>query len=110
LFNLLDDPGEPTLLVEAIHNERGYRRIRSALARSYDLGHADPQIEVATVDLAGDRRLIIHHKVQDGGLLAEKEARSVLRHIATLWGYDVRLQEVDASGRVLKEHNASPPQ
>jgi stage V sporulation protein R len=108
LFNLLDDPADPMLLVEAIHNERGYRRIRSALARSYDLGHADPQIEVAAVDLAGDRRLIIHHKVQDGSLLAEKQVRSVLRHIAMLWGYDVRLQELDSSGRVLKEHNASP--
>jgi stage V sporulation protein R len=46
--------------------------------------------------------------VQDGSLLAEKQVRSVLRHIAMLWGYDVRLQELDSSGRVLKEHNASP--
>ncbi len=106
LFNLLDDPGEPTLLVDSIHNERGYRRVRAALARSYDVAYSDPQIEVSAVDLAGDRRLILHHKVQDGALLAEGEARSVLRHIALLWGYEVRLQEIDAEGRVLKEHNA----
>ena len=109
LFCLLDDPDDPTLLVEAIHNERGYRRIRSTLARSYDLSYIDPQIEVAAVDLAGDRRLILHHKVQGGALLAEKDARAVLRYVAALWGYDVRLQEVDAGGRVLREHNAAPP-
>ena len=109
LFSLLDEADEPTLLVEAIHNERGYRRIRTALARSYDLGYSDPQIEVAAVDLAGDRRLILHHKTQDGALLAEKEARAVLRYVAALWGYDVRLQEIDAGGRVLREHNAAAP-
>jgi stage V sporulation protein R len=32
----------------------------------------------------------------------------VLQHIADLWSYDVRLQEVDALDTVLKEHAASP--
>jgi len=109
LFSLFDDADEPTLLVDAIHNERGYQRIRSALARSYDLAYADPQIEVAAVDLPGDRRLILRHKVQDGALLVEKDARAVLRYVAALWGYDVRLQEVDGDDRVLREHNSTPP-
>jgi spore cortex formation protein SpoVR/YcgB (stage V sporulation) len=109
LFNLVDDPADPTLLVEAIHDERGYARVRSSLARSYDLAYSEPQIEVVSVDLSGDRRLILHHKVTDGALLAEAEARVVLRHIASLWGYEVRLQEVDADGRVLKDHFAGVP-
>ncbi|HEY8580653.1 MAG TPA: SpoVR family protein, partial [Beijerinckiaceae bacterium] len=106
LFNLVDDPADPTLLVGAIHDERGYARLRTALARSYDLAYNEPQIEVVAVDLAGDRRLVLHHKVTDGALLAEAEARVVLRHLASLWGYEVRLQEVDADGRVLKDHFA----
>jgi len=106
LFNLLDDPQEPTLLVDAIHDERGYLRVRSALARSYELSHSEPQIEVAAVDLAGDRRLILHHHTLGRGLLLEGEARKVLRHVAMLWGYEVALQELDADGRVLKEHTA----
>ena len=34
---------------------------------------------------------------------------ALLRYVAALWGYDVRLQEIDAGGRVLREHNAAAP-
>ena len=45
-----------------------------------------------------------------GRLLQEGEARQVLRHLASLWGYDVVLREVDPSnGAVLREHAVSPP-
>ena len=109
LFDLVDDPQDPTLLVDAIHNEGGYRRVRSALARSYELSYMEPQIEVHTVDLAGDRKLILRHNTLDRGLLVEADARKVLRYVAMLWGYDVLLQEVDPDGRVLKEHSVGAP-
>jgi len=109
LFHLADEQGEPELTVDAIHNERGYRRIRRVLARQYDVGWQEPDIQVVDVDLAGDRRLILHHVVVNDVLLAEADARSVLQHLAELWGYDVRLKEVDrVTGAVLKEHSASP--
>jgi stage V sporulation protein R len=57
----------------------------------------EPNIQVVDVDLAGDRRLVLHHKVRDGVLLHKPDARRVLRHIANLWGYPVRLVEVDAA-------------
>lgn len=106
LFDLVDDPQDPTLLVDAIHNERGYRRVRASLARSYELSYQEPQIEVHRVDLAGDRKLILRHNTLGRGLLAEADARKVLRYVAMLWGYDVLLQEMDSDGRVLKEHTA----
>jgi spore cortex formation protein SpoVR/YcgB (stage V sporulation) len=109
MFHLHDDPSHAEgITVEAIHDERGYRRIRRELARQYDVGRLDPNIEVVDVDLAGDRRLILHHIVRNGGLLAEADARRVLGHLADLWGYDVLLREVDGSDAVLKEHVASP--
>ncbi len=109
LFHLRDDPAvREGMKVEAIHNERGYRRIRRDLARRYDVGVAEPNIEVVDVDLAGDRKLILRHAVQDDRLLAEADAKRVLQHLADLWTYDVLLQEVDASDTVLKEHQASP--
>jgi spore cortex formation protein SpoVR/YcgB (stage V sporulation) len=65
---------------------------------------------VVDVDLGGDRRLILEHRVHGGRLLEEGEARQVLRHLAALWSYDVLLQEVDpATGAVLKQHAVSPP-
>jgi stage V sporulation protein R len=109
IFHLHDDPAETDgVRVAAIHNERGYRRIRRELAREYDVGWADPNIEVVDVDLAGDRRLILHHSVVNGSLLAETDTKRVFQHLADLWSYDVLLREVEGSGKVVKEHAASP--
>jgi stage V sporulation protein R len=109
LFHVLDDANEPHLRVEAIHDERGYRRIQRALARQYDIAWALPDIQVIDVDLEGDRRLILHHRALNRVLLEERDARLVLQHLADLWGYDVLLKEVDpANDAVLKEHAASP--
>ena len=58
LFHLDDDAEQPELRVDAIHDERGYRRLRRAFARQYDPAWTDPDIQVVDVDLAGDRRLI----------------------------------------------------
>jgi spore cortex formation protein SpoVR/YcgB (stage V sporulation) len=49
--------------VAAIHDERGYRKMRRSFARQYDVAWLDPDIEVVDVDLEGDRRLILHHKI-----------------------------------------------
>ncbi len=109
MFHVHDDPAESAgIRVEAIHDERGYRRIRRELSRQYDVGWIDPNVEVVDVDLAGDRRLLLRHTVLNGGLLDEADARHVLQHLADLWTYDVMLREVDASDTVLKEHAASP--
>ena len=94
--------------VDAIHDERGYRRVRRELARQYDVGFIDPNIEVVDVDLAGDRRLMLRHAVVKGAQLNEADAKRVLQHLADLWSYDVSLVEVDAAGKVLKEYVVSP--
>ncbi len=110
MFRLLDDTSDPTLLVDAIHDEQGYREIRRSLARSYDPAESDPDVQVVDVDLAGDRRLILQHRTRPGQLLAKKDAELTLRYIATLWGYEVRLQEVDSdTDYVLATYSTSPP-
>src|SRR5437764_922492 len=109
MFHLHDDPEESAgIRVDAIHNERGYRRVRRELARQYDVGYIDPNIEVVDVDLAGDRRLMLRHAVVKGAQLNEADARRVLQHLADLWSYDVSLVEVDAADKVLKEYVANP--
>ncbi|MFM2151542.1 MAG: hypothetical protein RLZZ187_3848 [Pseudomonadota bacterium] len=108
LFQLVDDEAEEELRVDAIHDERGYRRLRLALARHYDIGRIDPDIQVEDVDLAGDRRLVLQHRVLDQRMLDPEEARATLQHLADLWGYGVLLREVDAtSAALLREHHAS---
>ncbi|HJQ57012.1 MAG TPA: SpoVR family protein, partial [Vineibacter sp.] len=109
LFQLHDDPVESQgIRVDAIQNERGFQRIRRQLAKTYDVGWTDPNIEVADVNLMGDRRLIVHHNVVNGRLLAETDTQRVLQHLADLWGYDVQLREFDSGETVMKELTASP--
>jgi len=110
MFRLLDEASEPTLLVDAIHDDEGYRSIRRSLARSYDPGLGDADIQVVDVDLTGDRRLMLEHRTSPGQLLAPKDADATLRQLAFLWGYEVKLQEVDANtDAVLKTHTAAAP-
>jgi spore cortex formation protein SpoVR/YcgB (stage V sporulation) len=108
MFHVTDDAEDPHLKVDAIHDERGYRAIRRALAKHYDPAYFTPDIQVVDVNLAGDRKLILHHAAVNKIVLEEKDARLVLQHIADLWGYDVVLQEIDpATGTVLKDHKAT---
>jgi spore cortex formation protein SpoVR/YcgB (stage V sporulation) len=109
MFHLRDDPKESAgIRVDAIHDERGYRRVRSELARQYDVGFIDPNIEVVDVDLEGDRRLVLRHAVVKGAQLNEADAKRVLQHLADLWSYDVSLVEVDDTDTILKEYVVSP--
>ena len=109
LFHVHDDPQVSAgVRVDAIHNERGYRRIRRELSRQFDVGFLDANIEVIDVDLAGDRRLMLQHTVVGGAQLQETDARHVLQHLADLWGYDVSLAEVDATNALLKEYLVKP--
>ena len=109
MFHLHDDPEERAgVKVDAIHDDRGFRRIRRELAKQYDVGFIDANIEVVDVDLAGDRRLMLRHAVVKGAQLNEADARRVLQHLADLWSYDVSLVEVDAADKVLKEYVVNP--
>jgi spore cortex formation protein SpoVR/YcgB (stage V sporulation) len=108
MFKVFDDAEADAMTVEAIHDDRGFREIRGALARYYDLARHEPDIQIRDVDLAGDRCLVLSHAVHNGVELDEPVARAVLEHLSTLWSYGVRLEERDAtSERVLKTHEAS---
>ncbi len=109
MFRLLDDTEEATLLVDAIHDDAGYRAIRRSLAQSYDPGNGDADVQVVDVDLAGDRRLMLQHRTRAGQLLAPRDAEATLRYVAVLWGHEVRLQEVDVETEaVLATHMVGP--
>lgn len=96
LFTLSDAANESFYSVASIHNERGYEQIRSALAQRYDIGASHADIQVVDVDLLGQRHLRLQHRVRDGITLEDGSCEATLRHIQTLWGYEVSLQGVDA--------------
>ncbi|MCX8995505.1 SpoVR family protein [Rhizobiaceae bacterium BDR2-2] len=103
MFVLDDEAGETHYKVASIHDERGYAKVRAALARSFDVSANQPDIQVADVDLLGNRHLRLQHTVHDGILLAEGSRDATLRHVRRLWGYDVSLVGVDPAGETLYE-------
>ena len=109
LFSVFDDSEEPAMMVESIHDSRGYENLRRQLARQYDIARIEPEIQVTDVDLKGNRRLILTHHVRDGQVLNKSDCDNVLLYLAQIWGYGVKLLEVDVeSGRTLRKHTAVP--
>lgn len=97
LFSVLDDDSKPKLKVDAIHDEQGYRMLRRNLAEQYNLGSSDPNIQVWNVDLRGDRSLTLRHFAHQRRPLSSGSL-VVLEHMASLWGFNVRLEHQTPSG------------
>ncbi|MDQ9169285.1 SpoVR family protein [Oxalobacteraceae bacterium R-40] len=99
-FSVLDDDQEEKLLISAIHDESGYRHVRQQLANQYNLGNREPNIQVWSVNTREDRALTLRHTEFERRPL-NQHTEEVLKHVARLWGFDVRLETVDAQGDVL---------
>jgi len=108
LFSIVDDEKEKDLEVAAIHDESGYRRVREALAKQYDLGSREPNIQVWSVNLRGDRALTLRHTQHNDRPLNDG-SQEVLKHVARLWGFGVHLESVDGEGAIKKRWSVSPP-
>jgi len=93
MFALHDETEESHIKIEAIHDERGFRRVRERLAFMYDLGAHEPNIQVVSADLDGDRMITLAHTPHDGRMLDPKTKEDVLWHVHRLWGHKVRLDE-----------------
>ena len=100
LFSIRDDDRDDKLEISSIHDEEGYRDIRSKLAEQYNLGSREPNIQVWSVNMRGDRSLTLRHTMHNRRPLEEQSAQEVLKHVCRLWGFDVRLESVDINGEV----------
>ena len=107
LFSIIDDAAQKELEVAAIHDDIGYRRVREALARQHDLNWRDPNIQVWNVNLRGDRSLTLRHTRHNDRPL-DNSAEEVVKHVARLWGFRVRLESVDSHERVLQHWEVTP--
>jgi stage V sporulation protein R len=108
LFSILDEESSEHLSVAAIHDTSGYRHVREALSRQYDLGAREPDIQVWNVNLRGDRSLTLRHTQHKSRPLSES-AEEVLKHVARLWGFGVNLESVDSAGEVTMRWQVPPP-
>jgi spore cortex formation protein SpoVR/YcgB (stage V sporulation) len=103
MFAIFDDEHEDKLKVSAIHDDAGFRHVREILSEHYNLGSREPNIQVWNVDLRGDRSLTLRHQRWQNRPLAEN-AEEVVKHIARLWGFTVRLESANDAGEVELMH------
>ena len=108
LFAIRDDESKEDLEVSAIHDGTGYREVREALSRQYDLASREPNIQVWNVNLRGDRSLTLRH-VQHHDRPLHDNAHEVLKHVARLWGFGVLLESVNGRGEVSKSWTVAAP-
>ncbi|ANQ85238.1 SpoVR family protein [Azoarcus olearius] len=105
MFAILDDDHQDKLKVSAIHDDAGFRRVREVLSDQYNLGSREPNIQVWNVDLRGDRSLTLRHQEYRRRMLGTT-TEEVIKHVARLWGFTVRLEAVDEHGGVELIHEA----
>lgn len=97
-FSVLDDDHQEQLEISAIHDDEGYKHIKQALVEHYNLGSREPDIQIHSVDIRGDRSLRLRH-TQHARRPLHNSAKEVMKHVARLWGFDVFLDSIDAKGR-----------
>ncbi len=106
LFAISDDERENELEVAAIHDDSGYRRVRETLSHQYDLSAREPNIQVWSVNLRGDRSLTLRH-LQNNDRPLHEGSLEVLKHVNRLWGFGVELESVNADGHVTRSWHVS---
>lgn len=108
MFSYVDDDRDPELEISGIHNERGYKTVRSALSRQNNIGYfMIPDIQVVDVDRWGTRTISLKHTMVDRVPLDQVAATNTLKHLSWLWGYPAKLESVDETGNVKFECTVS---
>lgn len=94
-------------LVKEISDPNGFKKIRSALARQYEYGVMQPNIEVGELDPRDYSLTLVHH-MHDGWPLSGS-APEVAKHFARLWGRSVLLvsEYTDADGATRRDEISS---
>lgn len=98
LFAIYDDEENDFYEISAIHNERGYRRVRELLSNQYDRSFRVPDIQIDSVDLHKTSKLTLIHRVQNEKLLDERDAEDTLQHVRYLWEFPVDLHSRNRAG------------
>ncbi len=107
-FAVADHEEEPKLFIDSIHDEEGYRRVRSLLANQYNRDAMTPDIEVWRYYRDSDRSLVLRHQQTRNRPLHPDDTDAVMKHLARLWGFKVRLEEVNSEGKVTAARELRP--
>ncbi len=93
LFCALDDDSLSHIEITAIHDDSGYQAIREQLAGQYNLGDREPNLQVTSIDVRGNRAMYLQHRQHNRKPLGDS-TQQVLKHLHKLWGFDVHLTSI----------------
>ena len=90
LFHIHDNESNNYVEIGAIHNEQGYKELRTTLSNQYNLSNLEANIQIIDTNINGDRALTLRHTPHKGVPLADSKGE-VLKHLHYLWQFDVKL-------------------
>lgn len=98
LFTIVDNELEEEYVIGAIHNERGYKKVREQLSNQYDRSAIVPNIQITKVDRHQTSKLFLTHYIQNDRKLDAATVEATLEHIRYLWGFPVELHSKNKLG------------
>jgi spore cortex formation protein SpoVR/YcgB (stage V sporulation) len=98
LFTIIDDERQKEYEIGAIHNERGYKKVRELLSKQYDRSSYVPNIMISKVDMHNTSKLYLSHFIQNERKLDSESTKKTLEYIRYLWGFPVELQSKNKLG------------
>jgi spore cortex formation protein SpoVR/YcgB (stage V sporulation) len=104
MMNIQTREGLDHWVVSDTAGNESFKSIRSQLSAAYRLEASMPEISVVRYARDTDRKLVLHHQSYDGKMLMATQAQQTLKHLRSLWGFDVSLESVDQSGMTLKSY------
>ena len=101
LMNVKTSEGLDHWTVSDTASSEGFKAVRSQLSAAYRLESSMPEISVVRYARDTDRKLVLHHSSYQGKMLMAAQADQTLKHLRTLWGFDVSLISVDQTGQTI---------
>jgi len=80
-----------------------YRHVRHALSEHYNLGSREPNLQVYSVDMRGDRSMTLRYETHNRRPLNE-QTDETLKHLSRLWGFTVRIESLNDDGEYEVTH------
>ena len=94
LFAISDNRKNSSLVIDSIHNDEGYARVRKLLADQYSRENQVPDIQVTSFARLTDRSLTLTHFERHGRPLDSGMQERTTAHVERLWGFPVKLETV----------------
>lgn len=104
LFVVKDDAGEPNLLIDAIHDDEGYKTIRKKLASAYNHFDNIPDLYIEGWDNKKSRKLyLVFKEKNDVALGLDDATHKTALYVKQLWGFNIVFKYINTNGSVTRE-------